>query len=787
MLLAVAIAVGWWGYGDYRLRQARSVVLRVGAQHSPPWYYAQPGEPLSGPTCDLVNEAARRIGLRIRWVVDQAGPEHALGAGQADIWPLAGIVPHREAGLYFTPPWMDLPYWLVLNATKWEIPPPNGEGLVIGVRDSGLTRLLAEKHFSKARFVGFPSHAVALEAVCAGTLPAALIAESLIRAQGRPGETSCMQAGIPVTSLPVVTVGFGVAARRSSPEAMAAASALYDEILRLAEDGTLTTAMIRWGLSSAEIRIQHANYAARRAASLLGYLAILLLLMLAFLLRNHLSLRSARRRLRYQEQILAQSSDAVIASDTSSRISFCNPAAAHLLGAEEDSLIGQPANSLPGQIVPALTSVVNEPRRVTLPGRPGLSLEVTSATLRDSKRKPIGFVATVRDVTLTRQLEERSREAQRIESLGILAGGIAHNFNNLLTVIAGWAEMLLKRLPGDNWMAAPIRSVQQSALEATELTKQLLAFGRRQMLNPTPLDMNAVVAEVVSMLQRSIDGGIEVEQELTSELPQVSADRGQLSQALVELALYARDSMPRGGRLTIRTALVSGEPETSTGEPRTPPAGFVTVTLRDTGPGMDEMTRRRVFDPFFTTKAVGRGTGLGLAAVHGIVHQSGGTISVESEPGKGTAFTLYFPPAAEAEGLASVEKQPAPSGSDGRRRVLIVDDEPPVLEYLSTVLARSGHAVFSAPGFEPAREKIEAQEDSAYDLLVTDVTMPEGSGLELAKLLRSRNPQAHVLYISGFTDPPLLREELQRPGVKFLQKPFNAETLLGAVGSMSRR
>ena len=384
-----------------------------------------------------------------------------------------------------------------------------------------------------------------------------------------------------------------------------------------------------------------------------------------------------------------------------------------------------------------------------------------------------------RDTTERRQLEDQLRQAQKMEAVGQLAGGIAHDFNNLLTAILGSTQLLLHATPPEDGRREDVEEIKNAGLRAAELTRQLLAFSRRQVLAPKVLDMNAVVSQMDKMLRRLIVEDVELVTQLAGDLGPVSADPGQLEQVLLNLAVNARDAMPRGGRLTIETANVFLTEEYSERHHRLPPGQYVLLAVSDTGVGMDEATQKHLFEPFFTTKEVGKGTGLGLATVYGIVKQSGGYIWVYSEPGHGTTVKVYLPRVSGAAEPLPVAAA-TPELRRGSETVLLVEDAPPVRSLARKSLESYGYTVLEAAD-GPAALELSAGHARGIDILVTDVVMPGMSGRELAERLAPARPAMRVLYTSGYTDDAMVRQGVLRAGVAFLQKPFIPETLARKV------
>ena len=413
--------------------------------------------------------------------------------------------------------------------------------------------------------------------------------------------------------------------------------------------------------------------------------------------------------------------------------------------------------------------------------------------IRDEQGHVIRLVGTNQDVTerrraeeALRRSEERLHRSERLEAVGQLAGGIAHDFNNLLTAITSYTQLLLEDSAPNDARRDDLLEIKKAADRATSLTRQLLAFSRRQVLDPRVIDLNAVVADLENMLRRLIGAHIALvtDPALRPPLPRVRADVGQLEQVIVNLAVNARDAMPDGGTLTIRT----GEAELTDADCRDHPdfdmrpGRYVVMSVSDTGTGMDAATQARMFEPFFTTKGPGKGTGLGLATVYGIVKQSGGYIAVASEPGKGTTFRIYLPSVegdapGGGDGGAGSRADATPNGSG---TILLVEDETPVRVLARRVLEQAGYAVLEAEdGVEGAR--VAEGFDGDIDLLLTDVVMPNLGGRALVERLRAARPRMAVLFISGYPDGEVERGGLTSGGAAYLEKPFSPRMLRDTV------
>jgi two-component system cell cycle sensor histidine kinase/response regulator CckA len=409
-----------------------------------------------------------------------------------------------------------------------------------------------------------------------------------------------------------------------------------------------------------------------------------------------------------------------------------------------------------------------------------ISVECTAHSI-DFNDRPARLVL-VNDVTQRRSLEDQLRQSQKMEAIGMLAGGIAHDFNNLLTAINGYSELVLRRMDADDRFRGSINEIQKAGKRAAGLTGQLLAFSRKQVLQPKLLDLNGVVSGIEEMLNRMIGEDIELRTALAPDLWSTLADPGQMDQILLNLCVNARDAMPTGGHITIETKNVNLDDDYAASHFGVKAGPYVMLAVSDTGVGMDAETQKRIYEPFFTTKALGKGTGLGLSTTFGIVQQSGGSIWVYSEPGKGSTFKVYLPKAEES-GTAVVEAAVQPVDLSGTETILLAEDEEIVRGLAIEALEMYGYRVLAASSGHSAL-KLAAEHAAEISLLITDVVMPTMSGHELATELRKTLPDIKVLYMSGYTDNSIVHYGVLDEGVELLQKPFSTFELAQRVRAL---
>jgi len=498
------------------------------------------------------------------------------------------------------------------------------------------------------------------------------------------------------------------------------------------------------------------------------------------------ALRASEERFR---SLIASSPLGVFLTDADGGVTFANERAQEMWGASEPELMGAGWASFlhpddrdvtvhGWRLAASRGSEFQSEYRVVLGDGRLRWIHEIARPLRAPSGRTTGAVSMVEDVSERRELEAQLRQAQKMEAVGQLAGGIAHDFNNLLTVIKAHAEFLLESLPDDLPAREDAREIGVAASRAASLTRQLLAFSRKQLLRPRALDVNSIVAELAPMLTRLLGEDIEVVVQAAARPALVRADPGQLEQVLLNLAVNARDAMPVGGRLTISTRhLTCTEPMAH--EHGVAPSGeYAVLDVEDTGIGMTEQVRQRAFEPFFTTKGPGRGTGLGLATVYGIVRQSGGHVTLDSAPGRGTRLRVHLPATTHTP-MESVPAQGAAAGVSGT--ILLVEDEAPLRVLARRMLEQRGYTVLEARDTRHALALATAHEE--IDVLLTDVMMPEMNGRELSELVTELRPRVRTIYMSGYTDDVILHRGALSPRLVLVHKPFSAEELASAVGS----
>ncbi len=510
------------------------------------------------------------------------------------------------------------------------------------------------------------------------------------------------------------------------------------------------------------------------------------------------ALERARQReaLREQERLLRQIIDAnpslIFVKDWNGRFVLVNQATAHVYGTTVDALVGKTDGDF-NRNTEEVAHFLRDDRDVMSSGQPKIIAEepVTNPagetrwfqTIKVPLRSPAEGTATLlgvaTEITERKRLEEQLLQSQKMEAVGQLAGGVAHDFNNILTAIVGYTDLLAAELASNVRQLEDLEEIRKAARRAAALTRQLLAFSRKQVLEPRIIDVNAVVLNLDKMLRSLISENIELKTDLADNLGAARADPNQIEQVIMNLAINARDAMPDGGTVTIETGNVTLDDAYAGQHVSVIPGEYVMLAVSDTGCGMDAKTQSRIFEPFFTTKPAGRGTGLGLSTVYGIVKQTGGNIWLYSEPGKGTTFKIYLPAiAALPEDIGKVAPAEAPRRGAGT--VLVVEDDEQLRRLTHRALDAQGYTVLVADRGATALD-IARRHKGEIDLLLTDVIMPDTNGRKLAETIRAARPGMRVLYMSGYPDGAIASHGMLEPGVAYLAKPFTTEAITRRV------
>jgi two-component system, cell cycle sensor histidine kinase and response regulator CckA len=487
--------------------------------------------------------------------------------------------------------------------------------------------------------------------------------------------------------------------------------------------------------------------------------------------------------------IVESSEDAIIGCSLAGHITIWNRGAERLFGYSADEVIGEITCTNSHLLWPDELKALKRVRKgeyvppfETVRRRKDgtdVHVSVCISPIREQDGRIAGASLICRDVSERKRLERQVVQSQKMEAIGQLAGGVAHDFNNLLTIINGYSELLLNRLPPGDPMRQLLSEIHRAGERAGALTRQLLAFSRQQVLEPKVLELNAVVSDTEKMLRRLIGEDIILTYVPSPTAERVKVDPGQLEQILMNLAVNGRDAMPQGGRITIETRSVTLDEHYAQTHPDALPGEYVLLAVSDTGCGMDEATKAHIFEPFFTTKGPGKGTGLGLATVYGIVKQSGGSIDVYSEAGRGTTFKIYFPQVQEpvSSGKSFRGLSVMPHGSE---IVLLVEDEDAVRSLACHVLRSCGYTVLEADDGQRAVQLVKDHR-GPIDLVLSDVVMPYLGGRQLVERLSALRPSLKVLFMSGYTDDAVVRHGVLATDYAFLQKPFTPTALAQKV------
>lgn len=774
------------------------------------------GKPV-GFAVDALEEAARREGIALEWVPSGQMPDNdaTLQRGELDIIVTGIATPTRRRRFYVSDPWWSAEIVAIVPARSPIHAESDLQGKRLAVPEN--LSLIVGPLYGNARILPRRSAVDAAEAACSGEADAALFASMFIRELLFAGSSACKGLGLRTLNSRAV-IDYVLVARRDTAHAARALRTRLDEITA---DGTLAAIAARHPPVSTPQAIRMAEtlrVGYDRSVWRIGVGAgvIVILLGAVFLVRLQWSrqrLKAAKARLEQEVTALTRTEAAlrdsearvralldaapqtVLAVDHSGVIVFANAKAEDMFGHDHKQLIGMNANALVPERARASyeqirTAFFSMPRPRTLgSGRDLAGLRKSGAEFpielslgyaeMDGRGVALAFISDISERTA---LEQQLRQAQKMEAVGQLAGGVAHDFNNLLTVITGYAEMLKSDVAVVPEARLPVEEISAAAASAASLTRQLLAFSRRQPSFPRTISVNDAVGRMESMLRRLIGEHVSLVLDLHFEAGHVRIDPGHIEQIVLNLAVNARDAMPGGGTLTVETGTIEVDEAFAGTHVNFHPGTYSTLSVADTGTGIAEDVREHIFEPFFTTKASGEGTGLGLATVYGIVQQAGGAIVLSSQVGRGTSFKIYLPTVPPE--TAPAPEQAAPASAKGTETVLLAEDEAGVRSFVRHLLETSGYRVIEAANGEDAL-RIATETTDAIDLLLTDVVMPGMNGVELSREMQSARPGIRVIYMSGYTGTALaVRDGL---GGAFLQKPFTSSSLLTQIRKVLER
>jgi PAS domain S-box-containing protein len=807
-------------------------VYRVGYGDDIPFHFdGADGHP-TGIAVEIVSAAAARSGVRIEWRRTPHTGVQAIKQDGVDFWVLLTDLAERRPYVHFTEPYLTAERcFVVLTAGKARAlenlahsrigfraatPTLGPEGNAIAAASPNADLIYLRKVLPEATPVAIPynMNAGLWQALSSGTVDVLMVSKTVAMALLlSAGERQTME----MAAAPYVPYEMALA---SSFETQQAADRIREGIRRLAEDGTLNGIVQHSGFfQTVNLDMIEGLARTRRTARLLAAGTVLLLLTVAGAGLLALSLRRQRDLIGRTQSELQRANDRFVvvskcvpdviwSMDLAERFTYVSPSVERVYGWTVEEFLKlspkdvvsaahfeQGSEILQQRLEAAASPQFDRGRVVVLEVQHkrkdgSLFWVELNATLNWSEEgRPVGVIGVARDITERRRAgEERERlwaelaQSQKMESIGRLAGGVAHDFNNLLTVINGYSGLLLNRLDPNDAATGPLREVSRAGERAAQLTRQLLAFSRKQGVEWKRVDPNALILETRDMLQRMVGEDIQIEVELSPDAGLVQADTGHLTQVLMNLAVNARDAMPGGGFLWIETANVELDAAYAAAHPDITPGRYVRVAVRDTGGGIDEKTKPRIFEPFFTTKSPGKGTGLGLSTVYGIVRQAGGTIDVESEPGEGTVFSIYLPRLEEAPASGAAERTPA-EVQPGTETILLVEDQQELRRLAALGLRHHGYRILDA-GCGDEALVVAGRHEGPIHLLLTDMVMPGMSGEELAKQLKLLRPEAKVLYMSGYAGDMITVEGQRETDGAFIAKPFTTDTLAAKVRSV---
>jgi PAS domain S-box-containing protein len=810
-LLAAAAAAGTWAWFALRPAVSRDVVYKIGWGPSPPFQVAMADGSPGGISVDLVRLAARRRGIQLQWVRWQDSSESALRSHSVDLWPLITITLERLRAFHISQPYLEHEYCLLVRGDSPHRTADTLATATVSLANPSIDVINLRRRLPNARPVVQTSLAAVMADVCQQRADAGFT-DSYSAVSAILDGGGCGATGLRWIALPQIRSRLGVG---STFEARAAADAIREEIGAIATEGKLADILGQWGYMSGRHleAMEELLDSQRREVRLLSLSAIFAMLFVLACLQSVRVMRE-RDRTRRMQYALAEAegrlrlmannlTEMVLAFDMNRRLIFANPALETLTGYSAAELERGFVNwihpddqaRMMGHWDGLFRGASYRDEQYRLVTKDG-SVKWASASwgpILDAAGRQVGVLGTERDITDRKQAEDALRESQeryaqsqKLESIGRLAGGVAHDFNNLLTVILGYSSMVLAKLAKDNPDRHWIEEIRHAGTCAADLTQQLLAFSRKQLIQPRPIDLNTVVTESDNMFRRLLGEDIQLVTNLDPSLGAIMADAGQMHQVLMNLLANARDAMPGGGRLLIETGNVEIDRAFVAVHNDAVQGPAVVLTVADSGQGMDRETTRHIFEPFFTTKGPSQGTGLGLATVYGIVKQSQGWIAVESEPGQGTAFRIYFPRlAASAEPEPPVgERGAAPAA--GSATLLVVEDQHEVRALAVRALTSRGYRVLQADSAEAALDQVQAH-TGPLDLLFTDVVLSGMNGKELAERLLEIRPAVKIVFTSGYTEDVIAHHGVIDQNVAYLGKPYTPESMLDKITEVLAR
>jgi len=785
------------------IRQASGPVapLLIGYADSAPYHFRNPDGSPAGAAYEIVAEAAKRAKIDLVWVYCPEESEAALRSGKVDLWPIIGDFPDRRKHFYISDPWISTDYFILA---------PKGAGHLtstftgnIGYSSGGVRSRLIKRIFPASNAVRLDSLQDLIAAVCSERVAAGIFeaGESRTALEARaPGCNDRQLQAYPIRGL---RVDFGVGAKSGLSYV---ANRIQREIHGLAREGFLLSTLAKYSIFDiGDITATYSLMQLQERQRFLHWGLAALSLGLAFTLLVCWSLYRTKQAVARADSEKAESviRYALASRATKDAIWDWSPSTDQVTWSELiQSDFGYSGNDIGRDMAwrnerihpDERDSVLKSMERALEEGRTTWSADYRfrrkngkyasvvdrACIVYDGGSKPQRVVGAISDMTHQRILEEQLRQAQKMEAVGRLAGGVAHDFNNLLTVITGYSQLMLLKAEEKSLFHEYATKIQKAAASAASLTQQLLAFSRRQAIEPKAIDLNVALAEAEAMLKRLLEENIETVIHCSPEPCMVLAEIGQLHQVVMNLATNARDAMPQGGRLLFELSNVELASDYVEDHAGVKPGAYVLMAVTDTGSGMDEETQRHIFEPFFTTKSKGVGTGLGLSTVQGIVEQNGGSIWVYSELGKGTSFKIYLPrvkaPVAVVKLPQSTTSPTAPAGET----ILIVEDHAEVRRVASESLRYHGYCVVEATSAEEAL-LISEKCSGTIDVMVTDVVLPGMSGRELAEQIGPRRPGMKILYVSGYTENVIAHQGILIPGIAFLAKPFSQQALLDKI------